>query len=191
MAQTPWGVPLITPLVNLPFGWRPSLVPESLSLTWNPSFLRGAILVHPGPRLLVNWPPPFLPSPFSFPAPQRFPISIMCLSTMTSRYRLHIVQYTHVPSCCCPSRFLWPYGYLELARGFTYTLHIGPLRDGGPCAVPVVLKGPSISFFHLVSVHLLLQLKGRTSSPRWWTSRVATLSSYRCLLDVICHKDPR
>jgi hypothetical protein len=34
------------------------LVPESLSLTWNPSFLCGAILVHPGPRLLVNCSPP-------------------------------------------------------------------------------------------------------------------------------------
>jgi hypothetical protein len=28
--------------------------PESPLLTWNPSSLRGAILVHPGPRLLVN-----------------------------------------------------------------------------------------------------------------------------------------
>ncbi len=34
------------------------LVPKSFSLTWNPSFLCGAIIVHPGPRLLVNWPPP-------------------------------------------------------------------------------------------------------------------------------------
>jgi hypothetical protein len=42
-----WQLPLITPLV-----------PEPLSLTWNPSFLCGAILVHPGPRLLVSWPPP-------------------------------------------------------------------------------------------------------------------------------------
>ncbi len=42
-----WRNPLIIPLL-----------PESLLLTWNPSFLYGAILVHPCPRLLVNWPPP-------------------------------------------------------------------------------------------------------------------------------------
>ncbi len=33
-------------------------VPESLLLTWNPSFACGATPVHSGPRLLVNWPPP-------------------------------------------------------------------------------------------------------------------------------------
>ncbi len=50
-----WRNPLITPLV-----------PGSLSLTWNPSFLCGTILVHPGPRLLVNWP---LPPHSLFPPP--------------------------------------------------------------------------------------------------------------------------
>jgi hypothetical protein len=32
--------------------------------------------------------------------------------------------------------------YLELAHGFTYTLHVSPPRDGGPRAIPEVLKGP-------------------------------------------------
>jgi hypothetical protein len=54
-----WRNPLITPLV-----------PKFLSLTWNHSFLCGAILVHPGPRLLVNWPPPSPFPPYSlFPPP--------------------------------------------------------------------------------------------------------------------------
>ncbi len=66
-------------------------VPESLLLTWNPSFLCGAILIHPGPRLLVNWPPP----PHSlFPPPNGFPNSIVCLSKTTSRHRLHLVRNT-------------------------------------------------------------------------------------------------
>ncbi len=99
MAQTPWRVPLIIPLVNLPFGWRPSLVPESVSLTWNHSFLCGAILVHPGLRMLVNWPPPphSLPIPFSFP--QRFPIPIISPSTTTSWHQLHLVQHKTVQQC--------------------------------------------------------------------------------------------
>jgi hypothetical protein len=42
-----WRNPLTNSLIT-------PLVPESLLLTWNPSFLCGAILVHPGPRLLVN-----------------------------------------------------------------------------------------------------------------------------------------
>jgi hypothetical protein len=35
--------------------WRiPLLIPLALLLNWKPSSLRGAILVHPGPRLLIN-----------------------------------------------------------------------------------------------------------------------------------------
>jgi hypothetical protein len=49
--------------------------------------------------------------------------------------------------------------YLELACGFTYTLHISPPRDGGTRAIPEVLKGPPMSFLHLFSAHLLLKLK--------------------------------
>jgi hypothetical protein len=41
----PWRNPLSIPLAN-------SLSPKSLLLTY--SSFRGAILVHPGPRLLVN-----------------------------------------------------------------------------------------------------------------------------------------
>jgi hypothetical protein len=96
MAQTPRRIPLIIPLVNFPFGWRPSLVPWSLSPTWNPSFLCGEILVHPGSRLLVNWPPPPLSLPIPISHPQRFPIPIMCPSTTTSRHRLHIVRYSFI-----------------------------------------------------------------------------------------------
>jgi hypothetical protein len=48
--------------------------------------------------------------------------------------------------------------YLELARGSTYTLHVSPPRNGGRHAVPEVLKGPSMSFLHLVLGHLLLRL---------------------------------
>ncbi len=50
--------------------------------------------------------------------------------------------------------------YVELARGFAYTLHINPPRNGGQRAVPEVLKGPSMSFLHLVPTHLLLKLEG-------------------------------
>ncbi len=47
----------------------------------------------------------------------------------------------------------------------------------GPRAVPEVLKGPRKSFFHIVSLQLLLMLeRGLTSPPCWWTSGVAMLS---------------
>jgi hypothetical protein len=35
---------------------------------------------------------------------------------------------------------------LELARGFTYTLHISPTRDGAHVLIPIALKGPPTSF---------------------------------------------
>ncbi len=63
---TPWRNPLIIP----PLPEEPSLVPKSLSLTWNPSFACGATPVHSGPRLLVNWPPP---SPFPPHSPSPLP----------------------------------------------------------------------------------------------------------------------
>jgi hypothetical protein len=50
--------------------------------------------------------------------------------------------------------------YLELARGTTYTLHVSPPCDGDPRAIPVVLKGPPMSFFNLVSIHLKLARVG-------------------------------
>ncbi len=81
------------PLVNFSCQF-PSTTPlssESLLLTWNPSSLRGAILIRPGPRLPVNWPAP----PHSlFPPPNGFPNSIVRLSKMTSRHRLHLVRNT-------------------------------------------------------------------------------------------------
>jgi hypothetical protein len=53
--------------------------------------------------LLVNWPPPPPSLPIPFSRPQRFPIPIMCPSTMTSRHRLHLVQnitgYTLLQKC--------------------------------------------------------------------------------------------
>ncbi len=82
------------PLVNSPC-WFPlttPLTPECLLLTWNPSSLRGAILVHPGPRLHVNWPPP----PHSiFPPPNGSPNSIVRPLKTTLRHRLHIVRNTY------------------------------------------------------------------------------------------------
>jgi hypothetical protein len=56
----------------------------------------GAIPVHSGPRLLVNWPPPPLSHPIPFSRPQRFPIPIMCPSTTTLWHRLHIVWYSPI-----------------------------------------------------------------------------------------------
>jgi hypothetical protein len=89
---TPWWIPLIIPLLPE----EPSPVPESLLLTWNPFFACGAIPVHSGPRLLVNWPLP----PSSFPPhphfpPQWFPNPNMCPPKTTSRPRLHIVGYSY------------------------------------------------------------------------------------------------
>jgi hypothetical protein len=82
--------PLLTPLVISPCQFP--FVPETLLLTWNPSFLCGAILVHPGPRLLVNWPPP----PHSnFPPPRVSPNQLLRPSKTTSRPRLHIIRNTN------------------------------------------------------------------------------------------------
>jgi hypothetical protein len=87
---TPWWIPLVIPLLPE----EPSPVPESLLLTWNPSFACGAIPVHSGPRLLVNWPlPPFSFPPHSHFPPRWFPNPIMCPPMTTSRPRLHIVWY--------------------------------------------------------------------------------------------------
>jgi hypothetical protein len=49
--------------------------------------------------------------------------------------------------------------YLELARGFTYTLHANPPCNGDQRATPEVLKGPPMSSLHLVLTHLSLKLK--------------------------------
>ncbi len=80
--------------------------------------------------------------------------------------------------------------YLELARGITYTLHISPPRDGDLRAIPVVLKGPPMSFFNLVSIHLKLARVGHLFHAG------ELPGSQRCplsvvLLHVIRHKDPR
>jgi hypothetical protein len=87
--DSPWQIPLITPLV-----------PESLSLTWNPSFLCGVILVHPGPRLLVNWPPP----PHSLFPPPTVPQSNYApfyddITTPTSLSSAHL-HYIHCGVYC-------------------------------------------------------------------------------------------
>jgi hypothetical protein len=49
---------------------------------------------------------------------------------------------------------------LHLSVTNTYTLQVSPPRDGDPCAIPVVLKGPPMSFFNLVSIHLKLARVG-------------------------------
>ncbi len=82
--------------------------------------------------------------------------------------------------------------YLKLARGFAYTLHVNPPRDGGQRAVPEVLKGPSMSFYNLVSTHLLLKLEG----VGHLLHAGGLLGSPCCplvhrLLHAICLKDPR
>jgi hypothetical protein len=54
--DNPLAIPLITlydSLDNPPLPEDPFPVPESLLLTWNPSFACGAIPVHSVPRLLV------------------------------------------------------------------------------------------------------------------------------------------
>ncbi len=69
-------------------------VPELPSyLLGIPPFHRGAIPVHSDPWLAVYWPPPPFAPHSLFPFPQRFPISNICPSTTTLRYRLHIVRY--------------------------------------------------------------------------------------------------
>jgi hypothetical protein len=81
--------------------------------------------------------------------------------------------------------------YLELARGYTNTLHISPPRDGGLSAIPEVLKKPHKSFLH-VSVLLLFKLE-----RGWHLLHTGELPESPCcplnhpLLHVICHIDPR
>jgi hypothetical protein len=73
------------------------------------------------------------------------------LFALTHPRSLHVLSHSHLVSSgqTC---------YLELAHGSTYTLHVSPPHNGGPHAVPEVLKGPLMSFLHLVLVHLLLRL---------------------------------
>jgi hypothetical protein len=49
----------------------------------------------------------------------------------------HVLMLISLPGQTC---------YLELARGFTYTLHVGPPRDGAHVLTPDALKGPPTSF---------------------------------------------
>ncbi len=52
------------------------------------------------------------------------------------------VRRTHSLLALMLVSLLGPTCYLELARGFTYTLHVSPPRDGGPtCWFLVPLKG--------------------------------------------------
>jgi hypothetical protein len=91
---------LVIPLAGFPSLF--SLANSSLSS--NPSYLLGipplvwCDPVHPGPRLLVNWPPP----PHSnFPSPQGIPSLIVCPTKTISRSRLHIVRNMY------PRLILW------------------------------------------------------------------------------------
>jgi hypothetical protein len=78
--------------------------------------------------------------------------------------------------------------YLKLARGITYTLHVSPPRDGSPRAILVVLKGPPMSFFHLVSIHLKLARAGHLLHAGELPGSLRC-PLVRCFLHVICHKD--
>ncbi len=101
MSEAHGTIPLIIPLV-LPLCLEsPSPVPDSLLLTWNPSFACGAIPVHSGPRLLAYWPPPYpFPSHSLFPLPNGSPKSNMCPPTTTLRHRLHTVWYMYNQKTC-------------------------------------------------------------------------------------------
>jgi hypothetical protein len=79
---------------------------------------------------------------------------------------LHVQQFCshlprprspQVPSWCCPAS-LGHMCYLEVAGGFTYTLHVSPPRDGACVLSPWALKDhPCPSF--ISRWHLLLRLK--------------------------------
>ncbi len=71
-----WHNPLGNPLDNPPLPGSPSPVPESLLLTWNPSFACGAIPIHSGPRLFLYWPPPPHPFPSLSLVPNGSPFQI-------------------------------------------------------------------------------------------------------------------
>ncbi len=72
--------PLITPLIIPLLPEEPSSFPEFLLLIWNPSFACGAIPVHSGPRLLVNWPlPPSSVPPHSHFLPNGSPFQLCAL----------------------------------------------------------------------------------------------------------------
>ncbi len=96
MAQSPViplaGFPLLIPLANFLLPLNPSYLLGIPPLVWCDP-------VHPGPRLLVNWPPPphSLPIPISRP-PRGFPKSIVRLTKTTSWSRLHIVRNSTVYS---------------------------------------------------------------------------------------------
>ncbi len=107
-----WRNPLITPLV-----------PKFLSLTWNHSFLCGAILVHPGPRLLVNWPTPSPFPPYSLFPPPTVPQSSYAPSTTTSRHRLHLVWnsilWIYVYSCILTQINSFPFDQSNTSFNFS------------------------------------------------------------------------
>ncbi len=82
------GVPLLFPLANSSLSSNPSYLLEIPPFAWCDP-------IHPGPRLLVNWPPP----PHSkFPSPLGIPNLIMRPAKTTSRSRLYIV-WNSVNSC--------------------------------------------------------------------------------------------
>ncbi len=149
--------PLIIPLFNFPFAWPPSLVLKSLSLTWSPSFVCGAIPVHSGPRLLVNWPPPSLSLPIlPFPFPNGFPSPIMCPSTTTSRHRLHIVQYTYFHCLSSPNTVceMKPHTY-SMQNSQTELVHIQLRRES-----KLRVSFPNTQFTlksNILAIHICIQ----------------------------------
>jgi hypothetical protein len=62
---------------------------------------------------------------------------------------------------------------------------------GGPHAIPEVLKGPRKSFYHIVSMLLLLSWKRVDISSTLVNFRGRHIVLYHFLLHVICHIDPR
>ncbi len=101
-------------------------------------------------------------------------------------FHVHLV----LTSQAAAVRFLGPNVLSRASTRLYIHLHIGPPCDGGPRVIPVVLKGPPKSFFHLVSIHLKLAGAGHLlhagelpGSPRF--------PLVHHLLHVICHTGPR
>jgi hypothetical protein len=69
---------------------------------------------------------------------------LISVPTRSATYNSSILSFFHVhvflKSQAASITSLGHTCYLELARGLANILHVGPPRDGGPRAIPVVLK---------------------------------------------------
>ncbi len=72
-------------------------------------------------------------------------------------FHVHVV----LSSQAAAVRIFRPYVLSRASTWHYIHLHVNPPCDGGSRAIPMVLKGPPMSFFHLVSIHLKLEKAGR------------------------------